>query len=966
MLATWACSTIGATMISRQRLVDRLIDPAHSNYAIEAGGGFGKTVLLNQLRRASIEPVVSVRPPALRGDVLGFLSELADAANRSGDRELAATILGSEGNSQGIAEALIVSGAILILDDVDRWEVDAIELLSDIIHRLESRTRVVVAARTGLGPSDTLRSEGSWHFVGPNELIFTIEETASCLAEQSAPSEAAAVLCEATNGWPLAVALVAGRLGQTSDAQAVANELAGFGSTIDGLLAPYLSSFEVKDRDALAILATLPFFDDAIAAKLGANDLLQRVANAGVPVTRRADNWFEFPSQVRSWIRRSSPNTTSLPARVTSYLVDRGEIHAALNACLTIGAYVQAAQLIASLSNDQQTRLEPAGLNAAMTMIGEFADEVPRSLLVQAQVNGTFGHMVEGLSMLERAAANVQADAANKGSEVAIEIMLELGLWRVFQGDLDDARSLLSASEAYLNDNSAARLNAKAHDLRGVLFQTEGHADALEQAALEFSRSLKIWQSLAESRPAAAVVFRLAAGVLADLGQRSQALELLDNLPNVGPMTLINRARLGLERSLLLPYLGRAHEVAGALAEPRRIAAILGHEWLIGWSYWSEIIAASLLNDGGRVHTLVDEFEASGYHIVDDRTQDGMWCEVAEALARVGACERAQQVLSHITEPTSLPSWFVVYAQASVAARCGDVTKAAGLLDGLASDDSIDHDRLWRIDLLQALCSAHAGDTDQKERSLSAAASRVAEMGQPTLLEIVEAQLLSQIEGDNASESPPLAEAVVEITIFEDFSLTIDGAPTTAPRGHSTQLLKLLVLGQGQLVIDQIVDPLWPDATLVVGRRRLRNILARLREGCGDIVVRDGDTIRFASNVSSDYGRAQHAATIALKPDASLGSLRNALELNTRRLLPADRYEPWAEDARETHRRQLIALLDAQAIAAERAGDIDLTASALKAAAELDPFANDRLHLAAALLREHGRDAAAAALETPR
>ena len=105
------------------------------------------------------------------------------------------------------------------------------------------------------------------------------------------------------------------------------------------------------------------------------------------------------------------------------------------------------------------------------------------------------------------------------------------------------------------------------------------------------------------------------------------------------------------------------------------------------------------------------------------------------------------------------------------------------------------------------------------------------------------------------------------------------------------------------------------------GRRRLRNLLNRVRATCGELVARDGEALVLAPDADVDARGFEDAAAAVgwRRTGERAGLARAALARYEGELLPADRYEAWASAPRERLRRRYLDLLDLLADDARRA-----------------------------------------------
>ena len=80
------------------------------------------------------------------------------------------------------------------------------------------------------------------------------------------------------------------------------------------------------------------------------------------------------------------------------------------------------------------------------------------------------------------------------------------------------------------------------------------------------------------------------------------------------------------------------------------------------------------------------------------------------------------------------------------------------------------------------------------------------------------------------------AEALTTLQLFGGFSLRVAGVDYRTPQpGHPSALVKMLAVN-GAMTPDAAIDALWPDADMETGRRRLRNLLNRIRQRAGEVV----------------------------------------------------------------------------------------------------------------------------------
>jgi len=942
--------------IERARLLDLLLSGSNPNWLIEAGHGFGKSTLLDALASdARPTPAIVVRlhsstsPDQLR-------SAIERAARGSAfDLDLVGL------DAQQLADALVDCARPLAIDDSHWLDDDAAAMVAELVNHLRGHLPIVLAARLLPLRLRPLRNERSWRQLGSNELALSPSEVVAALAAHGVTAEQQVTVIERmTRGWPAAVDTAGERLAAADNTAAELQRLSQQDSLCEQILQPLVDSLSPADQQTACTVAALPFFDHALFDEMGEPGGLERIALAGLPLVRDASGWIEYTEPARSVLGRAK-TTPKLADVVLDYYVRKGEIHAAINACLAIGDREGAASVIADLDSDSQARLDPARLDGAMASIGTAAEHAPRSLYVHSRVSAANGRQADGLAQIERAADVFESRNADLHDPAYAEVQLTLGTWRVYQGRLAEARTIAERCQAHLDGVDAPALQAMLHDLNGVLFQVSGTDEHLAKAAEEMAAALAIWRRIGRPGDAAVTTFRVSSGVLERQGRFAEALAMLDALPQVGPMTMLTTARLGVNRALLLPFVGRAAEVTALLEEPRQVAEALGQRQLTSTALIAEIVAASVRYDADAVRATADAFLAGGHLLPEQGFSAVMWAEVVRALARCELHDESMAALDRIRETPGLPPWILQYMQASIDARTGDAEAAIEVLSDLATQEEVQPNSRWTVDLLRAHAYWRLGNAAEAAKFLDQANNQAAALEQPGLARFIESRLVDRIEGtQNIVE--PATTAAVSVSLFDEFSVLVNGQEAPLRPGQPTNLVKVLGIGGGTLVVDQIVDALWPEADLEVGRRRLRNVVKRVRDDCGPILVRNDDVISFSSDVAVDLDFARAAADNAFAA-RSPESVNLALTLNDRALLPVDRYEDWAEDARSDHLVTVLRLLDLRAELHVADQDVSALTATIERGLELDPMSVSRVRSAARSLRSIGADETAVRLE---
>jgi DNA-binding SARP family transcriptional activator len=119
--------------------------------------------------------------------------------------------------------------------------------------------------------------------------------------------------------------------------------------------------------------------------------------------------------------------------------------------------------------------------------------------------------------------------------------------------------------------------------------------------------------------------------------------------------------------------------------------------------------------------------------------------------------------------------------------------------------------------------------------------------------------------------------------------------------------------------VEELAEVLWPGAPVAVARRRLRNVLTRIRHAVGPILVRRGDRIVLADGVTVDHHELEVRARRALAAPPGPERARQLAEVlcaHQGALLPEAAYEEWSHAARRRAEVRYEELL--QALARER------------------------------------------------
>jgi len=283
-----------------------------------------------------------------------------------------------------------------------------------------------------------------------------------------------------------------------------------------------------------------------------------------------------------------------------------------------------------------------------------------------------------------------------------------------------------------------------------------------------------------------------------------------------------------------------------------------------------------------------------------------------------------------------------------------------------------------RIELCWGVRLSEAGRTVDAEDHLRTAISafeRLGATGWAALGRRELALLPAPEDAPRPSELSPFERAVVapgmvvaspvsrvdhppwEVTLLGSFSVRRYGESVSLPLSLAAQGLKIVSLHE-KIPVEELVELLWPDAGPGVGTRRLRNVLWRVRAASGDLLERDDNFIKLASDAVTDVAQFRALGEEAVRrdtpPEDAVRMAREALVLYRGELLPGDRYADWAAGFRESLARLHIQLLDLLLEVAVGHEHLQEALALLDRLIEADPYEENHYLRAAEMLARSG------------
>lgn len=956
----------GVALLRRPRLVDDALARSGA-VLVEAGGGFGKSVLVDQVARTVPAGIRLSLPARDRVDTDHLRALLDDALDDSPDDAPAA------GRSDGAAPDLeeITARGLLTVDNVSSLSDDAADWLADLVREASPAMPVVLSGRSMPASFTALEIEGWAGRIDADDLRLTPEETRELVKLRLGDTDGERVwspLQQFTDGWVGLLVLVVRRLERAGDRLAAAADILRHPAVLGQIVDHYANGLHEDDRRVFVQLAHLPMVSERIADSLGSRGLLRRLSHAGIPFSQGPDGWWRLPSTVTDHVTGHAPLDPETAFLVAPLLAaDAAELTAA-EVLLAAGDREAAASLIAHLPTERIDAQKAHSFVRLIHRLGPAADAAPRCLLHLARVHGNAGRLEEERAAIDRALALVRDQGGH--DELAVEVEAEA----LFHRALGNDEAAVPEIEALLQDAPAgSRGRARLLEALGVAFSEAPDEPSLRRAEDVMRRAAMLWTDLGEPSRAASVQRGLAVRVLAALGKHRDGVRLL--------RTLRETSGTSYDRMLCLVFEGRALALAGdaddvdaVTEEALSLAEFLGIDWVEGYVAWTQLLVTANAGAAPLVRAALARAEASLGQLADDVGGVLFLCEAADACAAVGLDADADRLLAAAVDRRDEDRVTVTFTEAAVAARRGRAGAADDLAELLATGQ-VSPALRWKAELLRGLAAQPDSGGAGARAALEQALEHAAATGLPDVADRRERRVLDTLRlaaaeadvagsGDDAASTgpgpggaAPPAGTTYEVGLLGGFHLRRDGEAVATPTGRVADLVKRVAISGGRAPVEHVVESLWPDEPPGVAQRRLKNVLSRSRRIFGPLLVRDGPHLRL-EDCAVDLLRFEQAAgevTLA-RGDDRVDRARAALAHFAGPLLPDDVYDDWIVLHREAVRRRALGLVDIVLTGDLAAGDLDGALAVLQISAEHDPHDQERLLRVARALADAGRD----------
>ena len=888
---------------------------------VKAPAGSGKSITAEQIAAHWGETVVRLRPQSLDIDDL---------------RDVIAT-------SQ--------NPTTLLIDDAHLFDPGDAHRVAAIVDRAPT-LRTIIAGRQ-LGPFDTLAARADARVITGPQLMFTREEIAKLL-EDVAGSTAGAVVCDdlysATQGWPLLTAQAIGRLAQEP------SWTPSGPNGVSVLTRDVLESMHAS-VPAITVLARLPLVDDAVASLVtGSADVFDLL-----PMTRLG-RWSVMPTGVVP-ISDAATVSAALATEVARRYIDFGEIEAAAQLLMAECSAEEMTRIMAdvhwaTLAELDIWQLRAIVAAAADTNPGSPAASTTVSFLLAASRAAEYADRELWGQCLDAAAAR-----ASSHLPLARAIIADQARHRLRGGDVAEGAAI---ARRLLDETTTAETTTRARALvvLGMADAFECTAESCARGARRFREAASLYRQSKEWAWRADALARLGYTALYMAGYPVEGQQAMEEALALLPVADRVRAFWLTNYADVLDFLGRGVEADAVLREAIEIGGRLHDDAVLGMAWWTRSWLASHRGDGPAFRAALVEVERHRGDWLQGGQEVEFLASTAERHMMVGDVDGYTRMIDRAraaAEQAGLPE-IVALASTWFEATEGDPARARDELSRLEGTAAVVAVNRPRRLLLLAAAHLRLGDISAARTTATEAMKAADEMGVPDLHARMHGRVL-ELLAPVLDEGGP-ATATMNVRMLGGFSVIgADGAARTPQPGHPSTLVKLLALN-GVSTTETAIDWLWPDADAATGRARLRNVLNRLKERSGALIIRDGDTLRLSDDVIVDVVEFEAAATEAFSAAAEerVGRARRAVALYAGDLLPGDVYEDWATGHRERLRRRFVSLADAVAADAQTRGDTEEAARFLDLALEIEPLDEIRTLRLCEMLQSSGRTMSAASV----
>ena len=437
--------------IDRARLV-ALVDRADVKLTlIRAPAGFGKTTLMQQLRKryqAAGFATVWLRVDPSDNSLAAFLQSLTGAIRAALPEALSAPAAGGfagvespQGLAADLLERLSLAEAdiALFLDDLETIiDEEVWAFLQRLATELDWRHRLVLACRNTPGLAlARMRAQGAAIELGQEDMRFTSEETNAYLERQSIGASSARVLQQRTEGWPaalqLAVIALSAKGGRNPDT--LQPSLRAHSAVAEYLAQEVLQARPQGQRDFLLRSSVLGEFCaemcDAALERTDSEEMIAEILRANLllsPIDAER-RWYRYHPLFAEFLRarlekEAKADLPALHRRAAAWTAERGLVDEAVSHALAANDQEFAADLLATAAMDKVRSGRVADTARTIAMLPEAAVLSRPALLHAAAFAAIFAHRYDAARRYIEAIERSEEPAHGADDVVAMRLML--------------------------------------------------------------------------------------------------------------------------------------------------------------------------------------------------------------------------------------------------------------------------------------------------------------------------------------------------------------------------------------------------------------------------------------------------------------------------------------------------------------------------------------------------------------
>lgn len=676
--------------------------------------------------------------------------------------------------------------------------------------------------------------------------------------------------------------------------------------------------------------------------------MLTVIDGAAPPRRVTMDDGQTLVGEAQAWLAEGCDVTILVRRDGHAFVPDAGptDLGVAVARLYAAGQYDSVAELLAST---HWSKLHLIGLSELRVIIAglpiETVQHAPVLLVRAAQ-----------FAESEQRAADVRAEWLARAEEIIepgdpVRHILEAEVARDLIRDLEVESGRALASRV-LADGDRADPVARARALHTLAKADmwEGTRDAFLRAERQLRDAISSYRMYDEVQWEATAWLEL--GWTHNLaGAFDRSLDAIGHSVHLLGAATSQRASTLTFQADVLVEVGRYEEAATALREAESIARDLGDHPGLAYAAWGHARLRSRQRDHAGTLAYLRQVELHRTDWYRRPAGAAFHGEAAEMLVHLGDESAAREHLARARRLGAHHHTITDVAESMLEARFGDPERARRLLATLLADPETWERNRWRYLIYAAWAAHRAGDDADASALANLAVGSVEALGRPDLLAIGEPELHAHFFGATSA-----VEDRWELRVLGGFEVRRNGSVVRIPPGSAEWLVQRLAV-LGVCTVDEITDRLWPDADVATGRRRLRNLLNRIRVECGALIERSGTRLRLTPDADVDLTEFQRTVSaIAASPVPERAGLARVAIARANGPLLADIVDDDEVAAvRERVRRHVVGLLDLVATdAIERADHAEAT-RLLEHAVELEPNDESRYALLANLLVDLGR-----------